>query len=114
MTGFMMMQFGSWSNPKNVNSIPQKSPRKSGLFLYRKLLYFCFMTKQQRFNERNKQVRKLFYDLQDKNKKWRIDAVIEEVANKMFLASRTVEAIIKYEGIYSDTPPPQKTQYQLF
>lgn len=72
------------------------------------------MTKQQRFNERNKQVRKLFYDLQGRNKKWRIDAVIEEVANKMFLASRTVEAIIKYEGIYGDMPTTPKNQLQLF
>lgn len=72
------------------------------------------MTKEQRFNERNNQVRKMFYALQEKNKKWRIEAVIEEVANKMFLASRTVEAIIKYEGIYGDTPPTQKSQLQLF
>ena len=72
------------------------------------------MTRKQRFDERNKQVRKLFYDLQDKNKKWRIDAVIDEVAAKMFLASRTVEAIIKYEGIYGDTPRPQSNQLPLF
>lgn len=72
------------------------------------------MTRKERFEERNKQVRKLFYDLHAKNKKWRVDAVIEEVACKMFLASRTVEAIIKYEGIYSDSPPPPKPQLQLF
>lgn len=83
--------------------------------MYDKVLYFCLMTaRQQRLDERNKTVRKLFYELHAKNKKWRIDAVIEEVAGKMFLASRTVEAIIKYEGIYGDSQPPQKVQLQLF
>mgnify|MGYP006191087375 CR=1 FL=1 len=72
------------------------------------------MTRQQRLDERNKQVRKMFYDLQEKNKRWRIDAVIEEVASKMFLASRTVEAIIKYEGIYKETTPLKNNQIPLF
>jgi len=72
------------------------------------------MTRKERLNERNAQVRKLFYELHAKNKKWRIDAVIDEVASKMFLASRTVEAIIKYEGIYGDSQPSQKAQLQLF
>lgn len=71
------------------------------------------MTRKQRFEERNKQVRKMFYELQGKNNKWRIDAVIDEVAAKMFLASRTVEAIIKYEGIYGESNPPKNNQLQL-
>jgi hypothetical protein len=72
------------------------------------------MTRKERLNERNAQVRKMFYDLHAKNKKWRVDAVIEEVACKMFLATRTVEAIIKYEGIYGDTQTATKLQLQLF
>jgi len=72
------------------------------------------MTRKERLNERNAQVRKMFYDLHAKNKKWRVDAVIEEVAGKMFLATRTVEAIIKYEGIYGDIQTPAKLQLQLF
>jgi hypothetical protein len=71
------------------------------------------MTRSQRLADRNNQVRKLFYELHAKNKKWRVDAVIDEVATKMFLASRTVEAIIKYEGIDGDTPPPPSNQLQL-
>lgn len=71
------------------------------------------MTKQERFNNRNTQVRKMFYETLEKNKRWRVDAVIDEVAKKMFLANRTVEAIIKYEGIYGNTPPPQSNQLQL-
>jgi hypothetical protein len=70
------------------------------------------MTRKERLAQRNSQVRKLFYDLQAKNSRWRIDAVIEEVGNKMFLSSRTVEAIIKHEGIYADSPTP-KVQLQL-
>jgi hypothetical protein len=72
------------------------------------------MTRKERLNERNAQVRKMFYDLHAKNKKWRVDAVIEEVACKMFLATRTVEAIIKYEGIYGDAQTATKLQLQLF
>jgi|LakMenE01Jun11ns_1017448.scaffolds.fasta_scaffold7709546_2 hypothetical protein len=60
------------------------------------------MIKKERLAERNNQVRKLFYDTQQKNPKWRIDAVIEEVSNKMFLSNRTVNAIIKFEGTYND------------
>lgn len=71
------------------------------------------MTKQERFNNRNTQVRKMFYETLERNKKWRVDAVIDEVAKKMFLANRTVEAIIKYEGIYGNTPPTQSNQLQL-
>lgn len=66
------------------------------------------MSKEQRFKERNNFVRQLFYDIQKKNPKWRIECVIEEVAKKVFLAERTVEAIIGYEGIYGDASK-QKT-----
>lgn len=55
----------------------------------------------------------MFYETLERNKKWRVDAVIDEVAKKMFLANRTVEAIIKYEGIYGNTPPTQSNQLQL-
>ncbi|MRX70284.1 hypothetical protein SAMN06265349_101714 [Flavobacterium resistens] len=73
------------------------------------------MTRKERLTQRNNQVRKLFYDLQAKNPKWRIDAIIEEVGNKTFLANRTVEAIINYEGIYNDNAKPVETsQISLF
>ncbi|MFK7048742.1 hypothetical protein V3Q77_02450 [Flavobacterium davisii] len=32
--------------------------------------------------------------------KWRVECVIEEVASKVFLSERTVNAIISHEGIY--------------
>ena len=73
------------------------------------------MTRKERLIERNNQVRKLFYDLQAKNPKWRIDAIIEEVGNKSFLSSRTVEAIVKHEGIYNNNSKPvEVSQPTLF
>lgn len=71
-------------------------------------------TRQQRLTARNEECRRLFYSIQAKNKKWRVDAVVEEVAGKMFLSSRTVEAIISHEGIYNDAKQPKKDQLKLF
>jgi hypothetical protein len=72
------------------------------------------MTRKERLTERNNQVRKLFYDLQQKNPKWRIDAVIEEVASKSFLSKRTVDAIINYEGTYNDNAKQIDTNNVMF
>jgi ADP-heptose:LPS heptosyltransferase len=75
------------------------------------------MTRKERLEQRNNLVRKYFYDIKDKNPKWRIDAVIDEVAAKVFLSSRTVDAIISYEGVYNDShlPPKQNTsQLKMF
>lgn len=44
-----------------------------------------------------------------------MSAVIEEVASKFFLSNRTVDAIISYEGIYSDGVKKQNdNQIKLF
>ncbi|NHN26774.1 hypothetical protein FIA58_013900 [Flavobacterium jejuense] len=67
------------------------------------------MTKSERLTNRNEAVRKFFYSTLEKNPKWKISAVIEEVASKFFLSSRTVDAIISYEGIYADNVKKQKT-----
>ena len=76
---------------------------------------FAYMTRKERLAERNNLVRKNFYDLKAKNPKWRVDAVIDEVAAKVFLSSRTVDAIISYEGIYNESIIPKKTiQLQMF
>lgn len=72
------------------------------------------MTRKERLLERNNLVRKQFYSLMAKNPKWRIDAVIEEVAKKAFLSTRTVDAIVNYEGIYNDNlKDPAKNNNQL-
>ncbi|MFJ1330247.1 hypothetical protein [Capnocytophaga canimorsus] len=73
------------------------------------------MTRKERLHQRNEKVRGLFQELSAKNPKWRIDAVISEVAERMFLASRTVEAIISYEGVYNDAPQnPKGIQLRIF
>lgn len=73
------------------------------------------MTRTERLNERNKKVRQLFASLCQKNPKWRIDAVIDDVASNCFLAPRTVEAIISHEGIYSENyQPPINSQLKMF
>lgn len=73
------------------------------------------MTRQERLNQRNKKVRQLFTKLCTANPKWRIDAVIEEVADACFLAPRTIEAIISHEGIYSDNyKRPETQQLKMF
>lgn len=69
------------------------------------------MTRKERLTQRNNRVRELFHKVQEKNPKWRIDAVVEEVANTFFLSPRTVDAIISHEGTYKDnaviSPIPQ-------
>lgn len=72
------------------------------------------MPRKERLTERNNFVRKQFYDLLAKNPKWRIDAVIDEVAAKVFLSSRTVDAIINHEGIYKDVTPTNQAQFKMF
>lgn len=75
------------------------------------------MTRKERLYQRNEKVRQLFQKISAKNPKWRVDAVIDEVAEKMYLAPRTVEAIISYEGIYNDVAPPNTNnppQIKLF
>lgn len=72
------------------------------------------MTRDERIILRNSKVRDEFYKVKAKNPKWRIDAVIEEVANKFFLSSRTIDAIISYEGIYNDTNKVQTRQLSIF
>ena len=73
------------------------------------------MTRHERLIARNKKVRQLFASLCKKNPKWRIDAVIDDVASTCFLAPRTVEAIIGFEGIYSDNYQQHETnQLKMF
>ena len=53
--------------------------------------------------ERNRQVRKCFYDTQKKKPKYTVEAIIEEVASKFYLSPRTIDGIISFEGIYRDS-----------
>ncbi|WP_264520374.1 hypothetical protein [Flavobacterium sp. N1994] len=60
------------------------------------------MSQKERFKKRNQAVRNEFNKLVREQPKWRIDAIIDDVADKFFIASRTAEAIIKSEGIYKE------------
>lgn len=60
------------------------------------------MSQKERFRKRNQAVRNEFNKLVREKPKWRVDAIIEDVAEKYFLANRTAEAIIRCEGIYKD------------
>lgn len=50
--------------------------------------------------ERNNKIRACFYSMQKKYPKYKLEVIIQEVAAKFFLAPRTIEAIIGYEGAY--------------
>ncbi len=72
------------------------------------------MTRKQRLHKRNERVRTLFEELSEKKPQWRVDALINEVANRMFLAPRTIEAILRGEGSYSANSRHLPTQQTLF
>jgi malate synthase len=59
------------------------------------------MSREQRLQARNEKIRNLFSTKTKKNPNWRTEAIIEDVANEVFLSKRTIEAIIKGEGIYA-------------
>ena len=51
--------------------------------------------------KRDEKVRKLFDTVSKKNPKWRVECVFEEVADMMYISSKTVEDIVKGYGIYN-------------
>jgi hypothetical protein len=59
------------------------------------------MSREERLQARNEKIRNLFSTKSEKNPQWRSEAIIKEVANEVFLSKRTIEAIIKGEGIYA-------------
>ncbi|MFC0345230.1 hypothetical protein [Epilithonimonas hispanica] len=61
------------------------------------------MADNQRFLERNKQVRMFFDNLERKNPNWRIGALEKVTADQFFISERTVRAILKESGIYQST-----------
>ena len=59
--------------------------------------------RKQRLQRRNQKIRELFNEITNKYPQWRIDTVIEEVAGRVYLSPRTVEAILSFEGIYAES-----------
>lgn len=58
--------------------------------------------RKNRLQERNMKVRTLFNELVEKYPQWRLNAVIGEVSERVFLSPRTIEAILSNEGIYKE------------
>ena len=97
--------------------MPRRDERKGIVVINRKTTKFesnsqlslCAMQlisqkqRKQRLQKRNEKIRELFSELTNKYPQWRIDAVIEEVAGRVFLSPRTVEAILSFEGIYAES-----------
>ena len=59
------------------------------------------MKRSERIKARNNNIRNLFTKISDKNPNWRYDAIVDNVAKEYFLSPRTIEAILKGEGIYA-------------
>lgn len=59
------------------------------------------MGRKERLSARNQKIREQFDELCRKHPKWRFDALVQEVADNAFLSTRTIEAIIRGEGIYA-------------
>ncbi|EKY13246.1 hypothetical protein HMPREF9072_01576 [Capnocytophaga sp. oral taxon 324 str. F0483] len=64
----------------------------------------CDNTQQrkERLQKRNEKVRQLFEELSAKHPQWKVDALVEEVANIMFLSPRTIVAILSFQGGYAE------------
>ena len=59
------------------------------------------MSKKKRLQDRNEKVRDLYAKISKKHPNWRSDAIIKDVSDTFFLSTRTIEAILKGEGIYA-------------
>jgi len=60
------------------------------------------MIKHNRIEIRNEKVRRFFSELEQKYPQWRISALEEKTADHFFISERTVRAILKGVGIYSE------------
>ena len=70
------------------------------------------MTRKERLQLRNDKVRTLFSQHCQKHPQWRVDAVIQEIVKVVFLSPRTIEGILRCEGIYG-TPQTSPVQQKL-
>jgi hypothetical protein len=62
------------------------------------------MTREQRLNYRNIQVRNYFSELEKKHPQWKLSALLEETAKRFPpISPSTVSAIIRKNGIYADS-----------
>lgn len=60
------------------------------------------MSRPDRIKARNQKIRDYFSSLERKHPQWRWDALLQEAEKEFFLSPRTIDAIIKFEGVYAD------------
>ena len=71
------------------------------------------MTRKERLHLRNEKVRTLFNQYCKKHPQWRTDAIIDEIVKVVYLSPRTIEGILRGEGIYGATPQVSAPQQKL-
>lgn len=57
--------------------------------------------RSDRIQRRNKAIRKAFADIQKKQPRWRHSEWIKEIAEEFFLAPKTIEHILRGDGVYA-------------
>jgi hypothetical protein len=80
-------------------------PKLTKSLTFKKMKHMkCDNTQQrkERLQKRNEKVRQLFEELSAKHPQWKVDALVEEVANIMFLSPRTIVAILSFQGGYAE------------
>lgn len=53
--------------------------------------------RRSRIHKRNKKVHSLIKMIEDRHPQWRMEVIIQKVAQQMYLSERTIEAIIRGE-----------------
>ena len=61
---------------------------KRQLVKFELAFYFCGMTQRDRLSKRNKAVRATFDALQRRHPQWRLDAIIDKLSERYFVAPR--------------------------
>lgn len=69
--------------------------------------------KQERLQRRNKEIRIRFEKKRQEQPKWKVEAVVQSIADEFFLSTRTIDAIISYEGIYKNKIVERKNEVIL-
>jgi hypothetical protein len=90
---------------KNFGRVEKSSTKVGKKFNIKKMKHMkCDNTQQrkERLQKRNEKVRQLFEELSAKHPQWKVDALVEEVANIMFLSPRTIVAILSFQGGYAE------------
>lgn len=59
------------------------------------------MRKKDKLKARNEKIRDFVNEMTIKYPHWNYDFILQRASDKFFLSSRTIEAIVKGEGIYA-------------